>query len=53
MTAPTVACRADAQRTLAIELAAQVVGDAPGMADIYVDDVAADPWTDDEFEALQ
>jgi len=48
--------RAEAQRTLAIEIAAKNLGvTAAGLAEAidYVEDVAADPWTDDEFEALQ
>jgi hypothetical protein len=48
--------RAEAQRTLAIYIAAKNLGvTAAGLAEAieYVKDVEADPWTDDEFEAFQ
>lgn len=48
--------RAEAQRKLAIKMAAKQLNvSEAGLAEAigYVEDVAADPWTDDEFEALQ
>jgi len=48
--------RAEAQRTLAIEIAAKQLGvTAAGLTEAveYVEDVAAEPWTDDEYEALR
>jgi len=48
--------RAEAQRDLAIKIAAKQLGvTAAGLAEAidYVEAVASDPWTDDEFEALQ
>ena len=48
--------RAQAQRTLAIEIAAKQHGWNPAALEAaigYVEDVAANPYTDDEFEALQ
>ena len=48
--------RAQAHRTLAIEIAAKQHGWNPAALEAavgYVEDVAANPYTDDEFEALQ
>ncbi len=48
--------RANAQRELAIEIAAKQHGWNPAALEAavgYVEDVAANPYTDDEFEALQ
>ena len=48
--------RAQAQRTLAIQIAAKQHGWLPAALEaaiVYVEDVAANPYTDDEFEALQ
>lgn len=48
--------RANAQRELAIKIAAKQLNvSAAGLEEAidYVADVAASPWTDDEFEALQ
>jgi len=48
--------RAEAQRQLAIEIAAKQLGvtaDALTSAVEYVEDVAADPWTDEVYEALR
>jgi hypothetical protein len=48
--------RAEAQRTLAIQIAAKQHGWLPAALEaaiVYVEDVAANPYTDDEFEALQ
>jgi len=48
--------RAQAQRELAIYIAAKQHGWNPAALEAaigYVEGVAADPWTDDEFEALQ
>ena len=48
--------RAEAQRTLAVEIAAKQLGvTAAGLAEAigYVEDVAADPWTDEMYEALR
>jgi hypothetical protein len=47
--------RAQAQRTLAIEIAAKQHGWNPAALDEaigYVEHVAANPYTDEEFEAL-
>lgn len=47
--------RAEAQRKLAIEIAAKQHGWNPTALEAaigYVEDVAANPYTDDEFEAL-
>ena len=56
MTATEEQRRADAQRELAIKIAAEQHGwhpDALWAAVEYVEGVAAEPWTDDEFEALR
>ena len=48
--------RAEAQRELAIYIAAKQLGvTAAGLTEAveYVEDVAAEPWTDDEYEALR
>ena len=48
--------RAEAQRILAIQIAAKQHGWNPAALEAaigYVEDVAANPYTDDEFEALQ
>jgi hypothetical protein len=48
--------RAEAHRTLAIEIAAKQHGWNPAALEAavgYVEDVAANPYTDDELEALQ
>jgi hypothetical protein len=48
--------RAQAHRTLAIKIAAKQHGWNPAALEAavgYVEDVAANPYTDDEFEALQ
>ena len=56
MTATETERRAQAQRTLAIKIAAKQLNvSEAGLEEAigYVADVAASPWTDDEFEALQ
>ena len=56
MTEEEKARRAEAQRELAIEIAAKQHGwspDALRSAVEYVEDVAADPWTDEVYEALR
>ena len=48
--------RAEAQRTLAIKIAAKQLNvSAAGLEEAigYVADVERDPWTDDEYEALR
>ena len=48
--------RAEAQRTLAIEIAAKQHGWNPAALEAaidYVADVAENPYTDDEYEALR
>ena len=48
--------RANAQRELAIYIAAKQHGWNPAALEAaigYVEDVAAEPWTDDEYEALR
>ena len=48
--------RAEAQRTLAVEIAAKQHGWNPAALEAaigYVEDVAANPYTDEEFEALR
>ncbi len=48
--------RAEAQRTLAVEIAAKQHGWNPAALEAaigYVEDVAANPYTDDEYEALR